>query len=99
VGIACKLFSTRRSEVISTVSYVAMGWLALIAIKPVLENFPLSCILWLLAGGVSYTVGVAFYAMDHKAYMHAVWHVFVLAGSTCHYVAVLNYVVPREGWA
>ena len=99
VGIACKLFSTRRSEVVSTVSYVAMGWLALIAIKPVVENFPLGCILWLLAGGVSYTVGVAFYAVDRKPYMHAVWHLLVLAGSTCHYVAVLNYVLPSEPWA
>lgn len=98
VGIFCKVFWTGRFEVVSTVTYVAMGWLALVALKPMLQQFPPGCLLWLLAGGLTYTVGIAFYAMDRKPVMHAIWHLFVLGGSSCHYVAVMRYVLPGGGW-
>jgi len=71
-----------------------MGWLAVVATKPILENVPLGCVLLLLAGGLAYTFGVVFYARDYIPYYHAIWHLFVLAGSAIHFVAVLLYVVP-----
>lgn len=98
IGVCVKIFGTRRSERISTLIYVLMGWLALVATKPILEQFPPGCLLWVLAGGVVYTVGVVFYALDRKPYLHAIWHVFVLGGSVCHYVAVMRYVLPTEAW-
>lgn len=73
--------------------YVGMGWLALIAIKPLFENVPSGGLAWLVAGGLSYTGGVAFYAMDHKDFYHAVWHLFVLGGSACHFFAIYFYVI------
>ncbi len=99
IGICFKLLWTGRFEVISTVTYVLMGWLALIAVYPIVTEFPLGCILWILAGGSSYTIGVIFYALDEKPYMHAIWHLFVLAGSACHYVAVMESVLPTGIWA
>jgi len=99
LGIGFKVFFTGRYEVFSTVVYVLMGWLAVVAIKPMLEQFPPGCLAWIFAGGLTYTVGVVFYALDRKPYMHAVWHLFVIAGSTCHYVAVMRYVLPTEAWA
>ena len=71
--------------------YLAMGWLILIAIRPLWSQMPLSGILWLLAGGIAYTSGVAFFAAERVRYTHFVWHLFVIAGTTCHYFAVLWY--------
>ena len=98
VGICFKVFLTGRFEIISTVTYVLMGWLALIAIYPIITQFPLGCILWLVTGGLSYTIGVTFYALDRLPYMHATWHICVLAGSICHYVAIMKYVLPSRAW-
>ncbi len=97
-GISFKVFWTGRYEVISTAAYILMGWLALVAVYPILTQFPIGCIVWILAGGVFYTSGVIFYALSHRAYMHAAWHLFVLAGSVCHYVAVMAYVLPTDAW-
>ncbi len=94
LGVFFKIFHTGKFEVISTVAYVLCGWLALVAIKPMLERFPTGCLVWLLVGGVLYTVGVRFYLRDRLPYRHAAWHLFVLGGSACHYVAVVLYVVP-----
>ena len=94
VGIAFKVFWTGRYERVSTATYVGMGWIALAAARPMLERFPTGCLLWLLAGGLAYTVGVLFYLRDERPFLHAVWHLFVLAGSACHYVAVMRYVLP-----
>lgn len=99
LGIGCKIFWTGRFEVVSTVIYVLMGWLALIAIKPILSQFPPGCIFWVLAGGMTYTVGVIFYALDSRPYLHTIWHLFVLGGSVCHYIAVVRYVLPSGVWA
>lgn len=72
--------------------YLFMGWLVLIAVKPLYTHIPLSGLLWLAVGGVAYTVGVAFYvAGSHLRYSHLIWHLFVMAGSTCHYFAVFGY--------
>lgn len=92
-GILFKVWFVEHLSVLSTVVYILMGWLALLAIKPMLLAVPLGGILWLLAGGVLYTVGVVFFACKKVPYNHAIWHGFVLAGSTCHYFAVLCSVI------
>ncbi len=91
-GTVMKAVAGIRYPRISTVLYIAMGWVALVAIRPLWLRIPVSGWLWLLAGGFAYTAGVAFYAMDHRVrYAHFVWHVFVIAGTACHVVAVLWY--------
>jgi hemolysin III len=92
-GILFKVWFVEHLVVWSTVVYLLMGWLALLAIKPMLHAVPLSGILWLVAGGVMYSVGVVFFAWKKVPYNHAIWHGFVLAGSTCHYFAVLCAVI------
>ncbi len=92
-GIAWKLFHVDRFQLVSTLTYIAMGWLVLIAVKPLFAAIPLSGIAWLLAGGLFYTAGVSFLALKRVPYHHAIWHVFVLAGSICHYFAVMLYVL------
>lgn len=73
--------------------YFVMGWLIVLALKPLLAGFPFSGFMWLLAGGLFYTGGIVFYALDRRyPWMHGVWHLFVLAGSISHYVAILVYV-------
>ena len=94
MGIVFKWFLTGRLELLSTICYLLMGWLAVVAIRPLLAALPLDGILWLLAGGLFYTAGVAFFAWSRK-YSHTIWHVFVLAGSLCHFVAVYQYVLPH----
>jgi hemolysin III len=94
LGILFKIFFVEHFKIASTALYVIMGWLAVIAIKPVLHAVPSHGIFWILAGGVCYTVGVLFLAWRRLPYAHTVWHVFVLAGSVCHYFAVLFYVLP-----
>lgn len=76
---------------VSIVVYMAMGWLALVAVKPFIAAMPVNGIIWLVAGGLCYTSGVTFYVWDKLKYGHAVWHLFVLAGSICHFIAVLLY--------
>jgi len=71
--------------------YLAMGWLILIAIKPLWLRMPSEGLFWLLGGGIAYTVGVAFYAAKRVRYFHFVWHLFVLAGTACHFIAVLRF--------
>jgi hemolysin III len=78
---------------LSTALYLGMGWLIVIAIKPLIDNVPRAGILWLAAGGLAYTGGVVFYAMNRVRYHHMIWHLFVAAGSACHYVAVLGYAI------
>ncbi len=92
-GILFKVWFVGHFSVFSTAVYLLMGWLALVAVKPMLLRVPRSGLLWLLAGGVLCTVGVVFYAWKKVPYNHAIWHGFVLAGSTCHYFAVLCSVI------
>jgi hemolysin III len=95
-GVIFKLFCVNRFKILSTVVYVLMGWLAIIAIKPILTLLPLGCILLLFAGGLFYTIGVVFFAWERLPYHHAIWHVFVVAGSILHFLAVIFYVIPNQ---
>ena len=92
-GVVFKLFYTGRFKKLSTLIYVAMGWLVLVAIKPMLSSLDAWTIGWLLAGGVFYTLGTYFYHRESIPYAHAIWHLFCIAGSVCHYVAVMAQVV------
>jgi hemolysin III len=91
-GIVFKVFATGRFAVVSTAAYVAMGWLGVVAIGPLVRSLPGAALAWLFAGGVAYTAGTFFY---HRRipYSHALWHVFVLAGSVCHFVAIGLYIL------
>jgi hemolysin III len=93
-GIVFKIFFVGRFAIWSTAVYVVLGWLAIVAIKPLLATFALYGIVLLVAGGVAYTAGVIFFAWERLRYSHAIWHLFVLSGSILHYLAVALYVVP-----
>ncbi len=93
-GFAFKAYSADKFEWLSTLTYVLMGWVALVAIVPIIENLPLPALMWLIGGGVLYTVGVFFFLLETVPFAHTVWHLFVLAGSMCHFFAVLFYVAP-----
>ncbi len=93
-GVVLKSMGGIRFHRLSTALYLAMGWLVVIAAKPLWLHVPGWGIFWLGAGGVAYTAGVGFYLASHRTrYAHFVWHLFVLAGTTCHFVAVLNYAM------
>lgn len=92
-GVVFKLFFTGRFKRLSTLIYVAMGWLVLVAIKPLLATLDAWTFGWLLAGGLFYTLGTIFYHRPSLPYSHAIWHLFVIAGSVCHYVAVMAQVL------
>ncbi len=94
IGVVFKLFYTGRFKLLSTAIYIAMGWLVILAIKPLLAALDNWTFGWLLAGGVFYTLGTVFYHRPSLRYSHAVWHLFVIAGSVCHYVAVMAQVMP-----
>lgn len=93
-GVVFKLYFTGRFKALSTAIYIAMGWLVLVAIKPLLAALDSWTFGWLLAGGACYTLGTVFYHRPSLPYSHAVWHLFVVAGSACHYVSVLAQVHP-----
>ena len=91
-GVAVKAFAGIRWPRLSTILYLAMGWIAIIAIKPMWALIPAWGLFWLVAGGLSYTAGVAFFATDSRVrYGHFVWHIFVAAGTVCHCIAVFYY--------
>jgi hemolysin III len=95
-GVVFKLFHTGRFKLLSTAIYIAMGWLVIVAIKPLLQSLDDWTLGWLVAGGVFYTLGTVFYHRESVRYSHAIWHMFVIAGSVCHYVAVTAQVLmPR----
>jgi hemolysin III len=92
VGVALKASGGVARPVLSTSLYLIMGWVIVVAADPMLAKVPTAGLLWLLAGGLFYTLGVAFYATDSRLrYGHAIWHLFVLGGTVCHYFAVLWY--------
>jgi hemolysin III len=94
VGIALKFWFAGRFRVVSTLIYLAMGWLVMIAIKPLVAALPAGGMKLLVAGGLCYTGGAIFYLWKRLPYHHAIWHLFVLAGSICHWAAVFWHVVP-----
>jgi len=92
MGITLKAFDRLSHPWLSTGLYLAMGWLVVVAGVPLLERVPLPGVMWLVAGGLAYTVGVIFFVLDSRIrYSHAVWHGFVAMGTACHFVAVQNY--------
>jgi len=91
VGTAAKAIGGVRYNGLSTAAYLAMGWLILIAADPAWHLVPKWGLAWLLAGGIAYTAGAAFFMAERIRYFHFVWHLFVLAGTACHFVAVLRY--------
>lgn len=95
-GVILKLFFTGRYHTISTIMYVVMGWIIVFAIKPLLENLELPGLLWLFAGGIAYTVGAVIFSVDKIRFNHAIFHLFVLAGSFCHFLSIYFYVLPGE---
>ena len=92
-GVVFKLFYTGRFKLLSTGIYIAMGWLVIVAIKPLLGALDGWTLGWMFAGGAFYTLGTVFYHRPSLPYSHAIWHLFVLGGSVCHYVAVMAQVI------
>ena len=93
VGIILNAISLERFKLLSLICYVLMGWGIVLSIKPLAQNVAAPGIILLVAGGLVYTIGVIFYVMKKYRYMHSVWHLFVLAGSVCHYFSILLYVL------
>ena len=96
LGVVAKTTVGFRYPKLSTFLYLGMGWLIVVAIKPMRENLSATEIAWIAAGGLLYTGGVPFYVWKSKRYTHAVWHLFVLGGVACHFVAVLSLVSGRD---
>ena len=94
IGVALKFWFAGRFRVVSTLIYLAMGWLVMVAIKPLLAALPVGGVKLLVVGGLCYTGGAAFYLWKRLPYHHAIWHLFVLGGSACHWAAVFCYIVP-----
>ncbi|KAF1007905.1 MAG: hypothetical protein GAK28_01381 [Luteibacter sp.] len=94
VGSAAELGMLKRYRKAAVVMYVLMGWVAVVAIQPLRENVETGGLVLLFAGGVAYTAGVPFYVAKKLPFGHAIWHLFVLAGSVLHYLAILLYVIP-----
>ena len=93
-GVLIKLLRKgKRDHWISTALYLAMGWLILFAIGPLIRELPQAGVWWLVAGGFTYSFGIVFYAWNRLPFNHAIWHLFVLGGSVCHVVAVARYVL------
>lgn len=95
IGLVFKAFATGKYPRLSSALYIGMGWLVILAIKPLLAVLPLPGFFWVFLGGVFYTGGVVFYAKDRIPYFHMVWHLCVLAGSACHFFAIFRYVLER----
>lgn len=94
IGAVQELWPIGKERILSVVLYVVMGWVALLAVVPLLGVLGVAGFAWVAAGGLLYTLGIVFYALDTRLpWAHGVWHLFVLAGSAAHYVAILNYVL------
>ena len=93
-GITLKVFFTGRFNILSTLMYVFMGWIIVFAITPLINNLSTEGLFWLFAGGVAYTTGAIIYSIKKIKFNHAIFHMFVLLGSFCHFVSVYFYVLP-----
>lgn len=94
-GVIFKSFAVGRFAVASAIVYLFQGWMVVFAARPLMQAVSPQGLLWLGAGGIAYTLGIVFFALDRIPYFHAAWHLFVLAGSIAHYFAILFYVVPK----
>jgi hemolysin III len=92
-GVVFKIFFVHHVPKLSVTLYLLMGWLAVFLIKPIYQHLPGAGLAWLIAGGLSYTLGVVFYIWKRLYFSHTLWHLFVLAGSSCHFFAVYLYVL------
>jgi hemolysin III len=97
IGIITHLTALHRWTAVSLTLYLVMGWTAVIAAKPIIEAVAPGGLLLIFAGGIAYTGGVAFFLYERLPYNHAIWHLFVLAGSLAHFLAILFYVIPMAG--
>jgi hemolysin III len=96
LGVVMKSIHTNGTSKLSIALYLAMGWLAVFAVRPLYYSMPAWGLFWILAGGIMYSAGVAFFAYDHKVkYNHLIWHLFVLAGTSCHVVAVIEFALNK----
>lgn len=95
LGIALEAFWTYRPKWLSALVYLGMGWLAIFAIKPIAANLETAGLWLLISGGLAYSLGTIFYVLKRVKFMHAIWHLWVLAGSLLHFLAVMLYVFPR----
>lgn len=92
IGVVLKSSNRLFHPKLSNALFLLMGWLIIVAVKPMMESMPLAGLLWLLAGGIAYTLGVAFYAASTRVrYAHFAWHLFVMVGTACHFIAVYGY--------
>ena len=96
IGIVLKLFYTGKYDKISTIANVLMGWLMINAIKTLIDNLSFNGLIWILFGGIFYTLGALLYMVRSLKFNHAIFHIFVLLGSFCHFMAVFYYVLPRN---
>lgn len=94
-GVIFKSFAVGKFAVVSAAVYLFQGWVVIFAVRPLMHAISPHGLIWLGAGGLAYTFGVVFFALDRIPYFHAAWHLFVLAGSVAHYFAILFYVVPK----
>ncbi len=94
-GVILKLFFTGKYDRLSTIMYVLMGWIIVLVIKPLIQNLPIEGIFWLFAGGISYTLGAVLYSINKLKYNHAIFHLFVLLGSICHFISIYFYVLTK----
>ena len=97
VGAFWKFWFVHRFEFVSTLIYLGMGWLGVVAIVPLLERLPAGGLVWLVLGGAAYSLGTVFFLWEKLPYHHAIWHGFVLLGVGCHYGAILAYVLLARG--
>jgi hemolysin III len=95
-GVIFKSFAIGKYEVASALVYLAQGWVAVVAVVPLIHSLGWHGLMWMGGGGLAYTLGIVFFALDRLPYFHALWHLFVLAGSVAHYFAILFYVVPAR---
>nr|WP_280997866.1 hemolysin III family protein [Marinitoga aeolica] len=95
IGIALKPFFVKKFRILSTLLYIAMGWMIVFAIKPLVSTLPFGGIAWLVTGGLLYTIGAIFYVWRKLPYGHMIWHLFVLGGSISHFIAVFFYVLNQ----
>ncbi|HLW52040.1 MAG TPA: hemolysin III family protein [Candidatus Angelobacter sp.] len=95
-GVVLKIWFIGRFPRVSVVVYLGMGWLALVAARQLFTHLPPAGLVLLFAGGLCYSFGILFFAFDYKRFHHAIWHVFVLAGSVCHFFAVVTSTLPRS---
>lgn len=94
-GFTSKVFWRHRIESISIAHYLAMGWMPILVIVPIVRSLPMPGVIWFVVGGLCYTVGTIFLALDRRVrYFHALWHLLVIAGSGCHFYVVLDFVIP-----